>query len=189
MQNSLLGTSRQEDQTHSRRKIVKKWAIQRWRERWEHYLPTVPPAKRTPAHDGELGRRREKLHEGLHEIGSLLAIQLRTGKIGFTTFLHARRVPDVISPACQCGWRWEDPKHVVIFCPNRARNHRNLYEAARTNRYREILSTGKGLRAVARWVMNEGLLARFPPAKEKIDRAEGRTREDGEEEGEASERE
>ena len=37
--------------------------------------------------------------------------------------------------------------------------------------------------------MNEGLLAQFSLAEEQIDRAEGRIREDGDEEGEASERE
>ena len=39
------------------------------------------------------------------------------------------------------------------------------------------MSTGKGLRAVTRWVINEGLLSQFSLAKEQIDRAEGRARE------------
>lgn len=25
-----------------------------------------------------------------------------------------------LPPACQCGWRCQDPKHVIVFCPNRA---------------------------------------------------------------------
>ncbi|MCJ1272053.1 hypothetical protein MMC22_011960, partial [Lobaria immixta] len=54
-----------------------------------------------------------------------------------------------------------------------------LQEEAGTNRYQEILSTGKGLRAVARWVMNEGLLAQLSLAKEQIDLVEGRTSHDG----------
>ena len=81
--------------------------------------------------------------------------QPRTKKVGFTAFLHARRVPDVISPACQCGWRRQDPKHVILFCPRHAHIRRRLLEAAGTDRYLEILSTGKGLGAVARWVMDE----------------------------------
>ena len=40
------------------------------------------------------------------------------------------------------------------------------------------MSTGKGLRAVARWVMSEGLLSQISLAKEQINRVEGRARED-----------
>ena len=36
------------------------------------------------------------------------------------------------------------------------------------------MSTGKGLRAVARWVMSEGLLLQFSLANEQIHRVEGR---------------
>ncbi|MCJ1263736.1 hypothetical protein MMC22_003606 [Lobaria immixta] len=36
-----------------------------------------------------------------------------------------------------------------------------------------MLSTSKGLRAVARWMMGEGLLHQFPLAREQIDREEG----------------
>ena len=49
-----------------------------------------------------------------------------------------------------------------------------LFEAAGTDRHREILSTGKVLRAMAQWVMGEGLLAQFSLAKEQIDQVEGR---------------
>ena len=61
---------------------------------------------------------------------------------------------------------------------------------AGTDRYVEIMSTGKGLRAVARWVMSERLLSQFSLAKEQIDRAEGRVGDRiGEEEGEEEEEE
>ena len=93
------------------------------------------------------------------------------------SILHARRVPDVVSPACQCGWRRQDPKHVIIFYPNHARNRHSLYEAAGTSQYRELMSTGKGLRVVARWVVSEGLLSQFSLAKEQVDYVEGRARE------------
>ena len=65
IQYDLSSTLRQEGQIHgSRSKTAEQWAIRKWRERWEHYLSTVPPAKRTPAHDGDLGRQRDKLHQG-----------------------------------------------------------------------------------------------------------------------------
>ena len=54
---------------------------------------------RNPAHHQDLGRLRDKLHQGLRNAESSLAIQLCTKKTGFAGFLHARRVPDVIFPA------------------------------------------------------------------------------------------
>ena len=54
-----------------------------------------------------------------------------------------------------------------------ARNRRNLYEAAGTSQYRELMSTGKDLRAVARWVMSEGPLSL---TKEQINHVEGRSK-------------
>ena len=139
----------------------------------------MPRSKKTPAHEGELGHQRNKLHEGLRKAESSLAIQLQTKKTGFAAFLHPRRVPDVVSPACHCGYRRQDRKHVIIFCPNHAYNRRRLYETAGTNRYQEIMSTGNGLRAVARWVTNEGLLSQFSLAKEQSDWVEGKDKGDG----------
>ena len=154
--------------------MIGKWAKERWEKRWEHYLSTIPESRKTPAHKESLGRQRNKLHQRLRRAEGSLAIQLRTEKVGFAAFLHARRVPDVVSPACQCGWRRQDPKHVVIFFPEHTRNRRGLYESAGTDRYDEIMSTGKGLRAVTRWVTSQGLLSQFSLAKEQRDRAKGR---------------
>ena len=88
--------------------------------------------------------------------------------IRFEAFLYERRVSDVLSPACQCGWRRQDRKHLVIFCPNHGSNRHRLFRRAETQRYREILSTGKGLRAVAKWIMREGLLGQFLLAGEQL---------------------
>lgn len=87
--------------------------------------------------------------------------------------------PHVISPECQCGWKRQDPKHVIIFCPHLASNRRRLYEEAETLRYQEMLSTRKGLRAVERSVMREGLLGRFSPVRKQMDQAEWKVTEDG----------
>ena len=113
---------------------AKGWGKQKWTERWNQYVDTIPMAHRTPAYIGELGQR-DMLHRGLRKAENSLAIQLRTKKAGFTASLHARRVPDVVSPACQCGWRRQDSKHVINFCPNHARNRRRFYKAAGMNRY------------------------------------------------------
>ena len=116
LHSNQLETNQQESQVESlcnRKSLMTKWVKKRWKERWEAHLKTVPSTKKTPAHDGELGRQRDKLHHGLRKAESSLAIQLRTEKVGFAAFLHTHRVPGVIPPACRCGWRKEDPKHVI----------------------------------------------------------------------------
>ena len=72
--------------------LAKKWARQKWDERWGHYLDTVPALRNTPAHEPELSTRK-KLHQGLRKAESSLAVQLRTEKIRFAAFLYGRRVP------------------------------------------------------------------------------------------------
>ena len=88
----------------------------------------------------------------------------------------------MISPACHCGWRRQDPKRVVIFCLNHAYYRRRFYETAGTDyTKRLIILIGKGLRAVARWVMNEGHLSQFSLAKEQSDWVEGKDKEEEDE--------
>lgn len=87
---------------------------------------------------------------------------------------------NVASPPFNAAER-QNPKYVIMVCANHARNCSRLYRTAGTDRYQEILSTGKGFGAVARWVMSEGLLVQFLLAKQHIDRVEGRVREDNDE--------
>ena len=104
----------------SRGNIIRNWAKEKWKERWKEYLDTATSTNKTPAHHQDLGRPRDKLHQGLRKAESPLAIQLRTEKVGFAAFLHVRGVPNVFSPACKCGWRKEDPKvcYCVLFRPS-----------------------------------------------------------------------
>ena len=95
IQSHMSRTLRQRVQTHSHgSKTVEKWATKKCRKRWEHYLSPVPSTKRVPA----LGRQQDILHRGFRKAESSLALQLRTEKIGFAAFLHARRVPVVVFP-------------------------------------------------------------------------------------------
>ena len=86
-----------------------------------------PQCTKTPAHGRELGHPRDKLHQGLRKAEGSLATQLRTAKVRLAAFLHARGVPNVISPACQCGWRRQVPKYILMFCPNNAHNRRRPF--------------------------------------------------------------
>lgn len=128
-------------------------------------------AQRTLAHNSKL-YTCSKLHEGLCKAESSLAIQLQTEKIGFAAFFYKRRVPGVLSLVCQCGWRRQDLKHVIIFCPGHVLARGRLFEEAGTRQYSEMLSKEKSLKVVARWAMREGLLHQFSLAKEQMDRAE-----------------
>jgi len=53
------------------------------------------------------GRAAVKRHAALCKAESAVITQIRTGRIGLAAFLNKARVPEVESPACQCGWaRW-----------------------------------------------------------------------------------
>ena len=137
-------------------------------------MNTVSSTKKTPAHNEELGQQQDKLHQGLCKAESFLAIQLRMEKVGFAVFFHACRVPGVISLACRCGWQKENPKHVIIFCPDQVHHRCRLYKAAGTNQYEQMMSMGKGLQAVARWVISKSLLGQFSLAKKQSNWVEGK---------------
>ena len=140
---------------------------------------SVPSARKTPAHEGKLGRSRDILHQGLRKAESLLAIQLRTEKVGFAAFLHARRVPDVVTPACRCGWRREDRKHVLNFSAMIAHAIDGNYSKQREKTgIRKFCRPGTDFE---RWPDGSwaGISDAVSLTKEKSDRAEGRLRDDG----------
>lgn len=149
-------------------------------------------SRKTPAHGQELGYPRDKLQQGFRKVESSLAVQLRTEKAGFAAFLHARRVPDMISPACSAAgdarirstlsyFAQITPVIVAVYIkPQGQTGTRKLRRPERPS--------GSG-----RWVMSEGLLLQFSLAKVQIDRVEGRVLNtgdgvgDGDNEDEASE--
>ena len=51
----------------SRGNIIKKWAKEKWKERWEEYLNTVTSMSKTPAHHQDLGRPQDKLYQSLRK--------------------------------------------------------------------------------------------------------------------------
>ena len=177
LHSSLPGTNQQEDQDeplYSKENLMKKWIKRRWEEQWETYLNTVPSTKKTSAHKRKLRQQQNMLYQDLRKAESSLAVQLCIEKVEFAAFLHICRVPEMVSPACQCEWHCQNPKHIIIFCSNHALNHCSLYEAAGTDRYWEIMSTRKNPQTVACWVMSKSLLLQFLLAKEQVDWVENR---------------
>ena len=43
--------------------------------------------------------------------------QARTGRIGLRGFLFQRRVPEVVTPLCDCGIAEETVEHLIRGCP------------------------------------------------------------------------
>ena len=98
---------------------------------------------------------------GLPKAWSALAVQLRTGKIGFNAFLYERRVPSVLSPRCNCGLGDMTVLHVLTICPTWNDLRRRTLHTLRTTDTRKILGTPEGIKAAVRFTLITKLLAQF----------------------------
>jgi hypothetical protein len=131
-----------------------------WDERWTRYLNSLPPeSTRTPA-QGATNRNPSKLHEGISKATSSLITQIRTEKIGLNAFLTDRHVPG-FTAACDCGWRRQTAKHILMFCPTYADTRPRLFEQAGSQNYSEIVATARGARTAAIWMQQTELLPQF----------------------------
>jgi hypothetical protein len=94
-----------------------------------------------------------------------MVIQLRTGKIGFRSFLYHRKVPGVEDPNCSCGSGAEmTVKHVLLDCRDRKDLREQALEGQDRRSLERLLSTRKGCLAAARMVQQTELLAQFRTA-------------------------
>lgn len=75
-------------------------------------LPSIIIFLETLFRNGTLRR-----HDGLSKAKSSLLIQIRTGAISLRDFLFTRGVPEVLTPACECGEGRETAEHLVVFGP------------------------------------------------------------------------
>ena len=150
------------------RGLVRDWQKAAWEAVWAQYQAGIPEERRSPAQRGDLWSNRSSLHEGLAKAESSALTQLRTEKIGLAHFLHICRVPGVLSPACECGWRKQDVRHVLLFCPRLENKRQTLLEKSGTADLREMLTTPRGAKAAARWLISIGLLEQFSLAREQL---------------------
>ncbi len=150
------------------RGLVGDWQKAAWEAVWAQYQAGIPEERRSPAQRGDLWSNRRSLHEGLAKAESSALTQLRTEKIGLAHFLHMCRVPGILSSACECGWRKQDARHVLLFCPRLGSERQTLLEKAGTADLREMLTTPRGGKAAARWLISIGLLGQFSLAKEQL---------------------
>ncbi len=149
-------------------KEIRRWAKEKWKERWPRYQEGIPSHVRTAAQRGEAQGTRAGLHAGLFKVESSVGVQLRTEKIGLRAFLYKRRVPGVDSASCECGWRYQDIKHMLILCPNHAEGRKLMFERAGSDDFRQIVLTSKGLKSATEWVIQRGMLGQFTLAREQL---------------------
>jgi hypothetical protein len=107
------------------------------------------------------------LHQGLRKPESALLIQLRTGKIGFNSFLYERKVPGIQSPNCECNRGPMTVKHIVLQCPKWRQEREEIGQPLRTNSLKRVLSGKEGCRAAIKLVLRTKLLEQFKEVEER----------------------
>ncbi len=136
-----------------------------WNQRWEKYRERVADVNATPAQRSHLSNKTVKMRDGLQKAESTLATHIRTERIGLNAYLHSRNVPGTDSPRCGCGWSHQTAKHVLMHCPDWSHLRSRMLQDAGSSDYRIIVATTKGLRAVAKMMMETELLEQFRVAR------------------------
>ena len=129
-----------------------------WKSTWATYQNRIPLP--TEAQQASLDKKRLKIHSNLAKAESSLATQIRTEKIGLANFLFNRRVPNVNSPACICGWPRQTAKHVIMHC-QLIDGRNELFNQVKTNNYRTIIENSAKLKKLTAWLMRADILKQF----------------------------
>jgi hypothetical protein len=134
---------------------------QEWEQRWRHIAsdksattwraPWRPPATRT--------------YDNLQKHEATALFLLRTEVIGLKSWLHSVGVPGIL-PRCACGWEAQTVRHIMIHCPQYIATRAALFRQAGSTNLQMILSTPRGGKAAARWLIASGILPHFTLARE-----------------------
>ncbi len=134
---------------------------ERWKDRWK--------SGKKGAHSRNLWshptERTIEAHMGLKKHESALLTQLRTGKIGFNAFLYEMKVPNILSPNCDCP-REESMtvEHILLNCPKWSTEREELIHPLRTTDIKEILTSKRGAKAAIRMIQRTKILDQFKRA-------------------------
>ena len=103
------------------------------------------------------------LYEGLTKPEATALFLLCTEVIGLNAWLAAIGVPGIL-PRCPCSWANQTVHHILLWCPQL--NRRDLIAQSRSEYIEEILGRKRSAQAVARWLIEAGILAQFQVARE-----------------------
>jgi hypothetical protein len=129
-------------QLYPLRTTLRRWCKTQAARQWISAWREDKKGRATYRHALTPTKKALQLYERLGKRESALLVQLRTEKIGLNDFLFARRVPDVTSPRCDCGARWQTVAHILLYW-NKRRSLRNRIFANLSGRdnIRAILGT------------------------------------------------
>ena len=146
-----------------------------WRARWlkERDGRAITRPADDFDHQRETLFRNETLrrHDGLSKAKSSLLIQIRTGAIGLRDYLFTREVPEVLTPACECGEGRETAEHLVVWCLAPPLTRRWERTGIRTRRdFYSVLhginpTTARLARRILDWLMDSGRLPMYSLAR------------------------
>ena len=141
--------------------VLRKISKERWKNRWKEGVKGAHSRRLQPS----LQSNVPLLHKGLRKPQSALIIQLRTGKIGFRSFLFHRKVPEVKDPNCSCGSGEEmTVEYILLKCQKWKDLRARVLEDQDRRSLQRLLSTKKGCLAVVRMVQQTELIAQFRKA-------------------------
>ena len=113
-------------------------------------------------------RKALRLHAGLPKAQTSVLTQIRTGKIGLAAFLHKRRVPGVLTPACSCGWQWETAKHIILDCHRFTNEWQLLRQTTRATDFQMLTNNPRTTATLTAWFIWLDILPQFSWALEQL---------------------
>lgn len=142
-----------------------------WKARWER-LHSKSIAERSwrddePADRPSFNGKALEKHTGLKKHESSLLVQIRTGKIGLRAFLFDRKVPEINTPRCSCGYARETVAHLALTCPDTAEARVRLRTALQPKPmqdrfdFREATESNHIAALLVRWVLGLGRLREY----------------------------
>jgi hypothetical protein len=142
---------------------LKKSYKAKWEQRWKN----GKKGSHTRMLDLTQTGRTLRLHKGREKHTSSLIIQLHTGKIGFNSSLHERRVPGFQTTECECTNGEMTVEHVLLQCEKWDREREETIEKLRTRNLRSILNSRQGTRAATEFILRAALLEQFNHVRER----------------------
>ena len=101
-----------------------------------------------------------KLYQGRTKAFSSALIQLRTEKIGLNAFLYGMKVPDIVSPQCECQQGEETVQHFLFNC-SRWSEFRSILGDFKDKTLKYTLGSREGSRKAVEFLLATKRLEQF----------------------------